>query len=79
MAVENGADHFQAEVKKETEKLRALCEHWRGVLSTTPCISEDSVGDINVAIGLFLHNNILHYLFFVIKGIFRINLNIACV
>lgn len=51
MVVENGADHFQAEVKKETEKLRALCTHWRGVLSTTPYISEDSVGDINVAIG----------------------------
>ncbi|KAK3873747.1 hypothetical protein Pcinc_021254 [Petrolisthes cinctipes] len=51
MVAKKAVDHFLAEVKKETDKLRAMCEHWRGVLNATQHISEDSVGDINVAIG----------------------------
>ncbi|KAK4305251.1 hypothetical protein Pmani_022856 [Petrolisthes manimaculis] len=51
MVAKKDVDRFLAEVKEETDKLRANCEHWRGVLKTTQHISEDSIGDINVAIG----------------------------
>ncbi|XP_050691136.1 disks large-associated protein 5-like isoform X2 [Eriocheir sinensis] len=42
---------FRDSVKRESNNFLSLCQYFRGVLKTTPDLTEDIIGDITVAIG----------------------------
>lgn len=43
---------FRDSVKRESNNFISLCQHFRGVMKTTPALPEDIIGDITVAIGV---------------------------
>lgn len=44
-------DHFRNTIKSETEKLTGFCTTWRQNLKNEENLSEENLGDINVAVG----------------------------